>query len=156
MKKCCTCKEEKPLQEFTKNRSNSDGLSKYCRSCVKNRDKKHYQNDSRKKYLKEAAMVSRDRNRQYLLEYLCDKCCVDCGESDPVVLEFDHQGDKHNDISKMAHNGTSLRTLKQELDKCEIRCANCHRRKTAKDFDWFRQRSSIGRAMVFQARKPTE
>jgi hypothetical protein len=29
-------------------------------------------------------------------------------------------------------------TILKELSKCDVRCANCHRRRTARDFKWFR------------------
>jgi hypothetical protein len=29
----------------------------------------------------------------------------------------------------------------EELQKCDVRCANCHRRKTARDFKWFKSDS---------------
>lgn len=57
--------------------------------------------------------------------------CVDCGESDPIVLEFDHvKGKKVTNISDMAVQSYSIQTIKNEMRKCEIRCANCHRKKT--------------------------
>lgn len=145
MKTCSTCKEKKSLEEFHRNKSTSDGFAKCCKSCAKARDKKQYNKhtDERKIYLKEKSYLARERNRQFLLDFLSEHACVDCGESDPIVLEFDHQGDKNNDVSRMAHCGCSIETLKKELSKCEIRCANCHRRKTARDFNWFRQRSSV-------------
>jgi hypothetical protein len=65
--------------------------------------------------------------------------CVDCSESDPVALDFDHgNGLKSRNISEMIHAGVSLENLKLEMEKCVVRCANCHRKKTAKDFDWFK------------------
>ena len=78
---------------------------------------------------------NRDRtaaeNRFKLWQYLVGKGCVDCGERDPVVLQFDHLRDKRNSISEMIVNGWSWETIRLELGKCEIRCANCHQRKTA-------------------------
>jgi hypothetical protein len=56
--------------------------------------------------------------------------CVDCGERDMLVLEFDHIGDKRGQVSQMVFN-VSLATLKREIAECEIRCCNCHRRVTA-------------------------
>ena len=57
--------------------------------------------------------------------------CVDCGESDPVVLEFDHvRGKKKKSIADMVSHSYSIETIKKEIRKCEIRCANCHRKKT--------------------------
>jgi hypothetical protein len=63
---------------------------------------------------------------------------VECGESDIVVLEFDHQRDKTLNVSALSREGYSLDRLKQEIAKCEAVCANCQRRRTAKQFGWYR------------------
>jgi hypothetical protein len=56
---------------------------------------------------------------------------VDCGESDPIVLEFDHiRGKKVGDVSTLAGQAFSWHKLSAEIAKCEVRCANCHRRRT--------------------------
>jgi len=68
------------------------------------------------------------RNRNFVKEYLKEHHCVDCGNSNILVLDFDHvRGEKITNISKMVSNGSSLRTLLREIEKCEIRCSNCHR-----------------------------
>lgn len=72
--------------------------------------------------------------RAYVMDYLCTNPCVDCGEVDPIVLEFDHQRDKRYNISKLITNNCSLKRLVLEIDKCQVRCANCHRRKTASTY----------------------
>ena len=57
--------------------------------------------------------------------------CVDCGESDPIVLEFDHIcGEKIHNIADMVNQSYSIETIKNEIRKCQVRCANCHRKKT--------------------------
>jgi hypothetical protein len=72
------------------------------------------------------------------MEYLKGKECVDCGETDAVVLELDHvNGKKHRNVGDMM-SGYGWKRILAEISKCEIRCANCHRRKTARDFKWFR------------------
>jgi hypothetical protein len=74
-----------------------------------------------------------ERNVRLTYEYLLQHPCVDCGEADPVVLEFDHvNGDKDGNIGNMIGSGRTWRRLLIEIDKCEVRCANCHRRATAR------------------------
>jgi hypothetical protein len=77
--------------------------------------------------------------RALMFEYLSDKSCIDCGEKDPVVLEFDHRekDKKFKHISKLMSGHYSWNSVLNEIDKCDIRCANCHRRKTYIQFGFF-------------------
>ena len=71
-------------------------------------------------------------NKARLLETLS---CVDCSERDPIVLEFDHRdsGLKVASVSRMmATHGWS--TVLTEIAKCDVRCVNSHRRRTARQF----------------------
>ena len=71
---------------------------------------------------------SKERNRKFVIEYLKTHPCVDCGNSDIRVLEFDHViGTKEENISHTVRNAWSLKRLMLEIDKCEVRCCNCHR-----------------------------
>ena len=97
--------------------------------------KKHY--EANKEAYKGRAVrhnkKARERNRNYVLEYLRSHPCIDCEEGDIIVLEFDHvKGEKICEISTAANSGWSLERLKKEIEKCEVRCANCHRRATHK------------------------
>ena len=68
------------------------------------------------------------RNKAYVKSYLESKSCIDCGNSDIRVLEFDHiNDDKLYDVSYMVTKAYRLDLIKQEIEKCEIRCCNCHR-----------------------------
>jgi hypothetical protein len=71
------------------------------------------------------------KKREYIREYLKTHCCIDCKETDPIVLEFDHiRGEKLCDIAAIKWSRHSVKKLEEEIAKCEIRCANCHRRRT--------------------------
>jgi hypothetical protein len=83
---------------------------------------------------------------------------VDCGLDDPLLLEYDHIGQKRNGVMKLAWNEVSIRMLAEEIRNCEVRCCNCHRRRTAATRGWARAQavnlvpspcSSIGRASGF-------
>jgi hypothetical protein len=67
---------------------------------------------------------------EFLIEFLADHPCVDCSESDPIVLEFDHRGDKLFNISNGLRD-RNWQTVLAEMEKCDVVCANCHRRRTA-------------------------
>jgi len=70
--------------------------------------------------------------RQHLFELLTVRQCADCGEKDPLVLDFDHVDpkSKFKSVAKMLSGHYSWISVLKEIDKCEVRCANCHRRKT--------------------------
>jgi hypothetical protein len=70
--------------------------------------------------------------RARLWAYLLAHPCVDCGETDPLVLDFDHvRGDKVGEICILVGNRRPWPLIEAEIAKCDVRCANCHRRKTA-------------------------
>ncbi len=64
--------------------------------------------------------------------YLSDHPCVDCGESDLRVLDFDHRegASKHTEVMKLAQDGYSIARVLAEIEKCDVRCRNCHARVT--------------------------
>jgi hypothetical protein len=70
-----------------------------------------------------------------LFGYFSTHPCVDCGEADPIVLEFDHieKETKLAAVSELVWLQRPWRIILEEIKKCEVRCANCHRRKTAKE-----------------------
>ena len=88
--------------------------------------------DRKKEYDKNWINHRRSIKRQAVFEYFQKHWCIDCGERDPIVLEFDHvdRTKKVNTVSAMIRSGTSIETMMLEIAKCVVRCANCHRRRT--------------------------
>ena len=68
--------------------------------------------------------------RQRLVKIKETSGCTDCGESNPIVLDFDHLKYKKYNVSRMIHDGFSWKAIKKEIEKCEVVCANCHRIRT--------------------------
>jgi 5-methylcytosine-specific restriction endonuclease McrA len=95
--------------------------------------KEHYA-ANRQRYIDQAAAQKRKallKRTMYLIEFFKTHPCSDCGEQDPVVLEFDHLRDKSFNISQKFRE-RAWQTILDEMEKCEVVCANCHRRRTAK------------------------
>lgn len=74
------------------------------------------------------------------MAYLATHPCVDCGEDDVVVLEFDHLRDKTANVSALVAGFSGIKRVFQEIEKCEVVCANCHRRRTARAQNSYRLR----------------
>ena len=80
--------------------------------------------------------VQRLRNREFVKSIKEISECIDCGENNPLVLDFDHvKGEKIMAISNMSNKAYCIDTISKEMDKCEVRCANCHRIITEKRRD---------------------
>lgn len=100
--------------------------------------KERYTNDEehRNKHKLRVQVSNKNRNqkiREFLISYLMTHPCVDCFESDLTVLDFDHvAGVKILDIGGMYRRAWTIEKIENEITKCEVRCSNCHRRKTAK------------------------
>jgi hypothetical protein len=82
--------------------------------------------------------AQRRRNRDALLAYLIAHPCVDCGETDPRCLDFDHRDPRRKKASISRLIGyAEWDDLLLEIAECDVRCANCHRKRTAQQFRWW-------------------
>lgn len=123
-RRCNKCGQTKPLTEFARFKRLS-----WCKECKRQYEREYYRaNKARRIEWNERNVQIR---REFILKYLLAHPCADCGEADPIVLDFDHvQGEKIEAVSAMAWQGYSIERLEAEIAKCEVVCSNCHRRRT--------------------------
>lgn len=152
---CNKCKKESdnPSQDFHSDRSKKDGLCTICKAC-KTKNATTWQ-DANKEHKAEYDKARRSRDdiaaserarrlrraeegylspkMSFILNYLLGHPCVDCKEDDIRVLEFDHlpEYQKLFSISRSHREEVfDIEMIKKEIDKCEVRCKNCHKKKT--------------------------
>jgi len=110
-----------------------------CRVCRADYKKQHYA-ANRGRYVEQARRRKQEQalaRMRYLLKYFETHPCADCRETDALVLEFDHLADKRFNIGS-ALPYRNWQSILDEIAKCEVVCANCHRRRTARRRGWLR------------------
>jgi len=114
-----------------------------CRLCKVARAKEYDGRPENKKIRDEYNRSKFVTGQIWINDYLLKHPCVDCGEADPVVLEFDHivQLKTNRDVTSMMLY--SIQKILSEIAKCEVVCANCHTRRTAKRADTLRWRLNV-------------
>ena len=129
------CSQEKiwkPKSEFNWYDKQHEILQQICRECEQQQRRNSYANNrERAKVINRVSMLNaREAAREYVFQYALEHPCQDCGETNPLVLTFDHvRGVKKGNISDMVGRGWSLDTIKAEIAKCDIVCFNCHMRR---------------------------
>ena len=130
---CYRCHKVKPATEFNWRRKAINQRDSFCRPWRAMYKQEHY-TANKQRYVDNAAKTKarlRHKRTLYLLDYFETHPCADCGVRDPVVLEFDHLRDKCFNIGSEISRRTWASVL-EEIEKCEVVCANCHRRRTAR------------------------
>lgn len=132
MKICCRCDEPKELTEFTPRYKGGVvvGIRGHCKECQRHAVTRSASAPSARVRFKVKRADRWAYKAAKIDEYFAAHPCVDCGESDRVVLEFDHvRGEKLFNIS-MAVRDAAWSKLIAEIEKCDVRCVNCHLRRS--------------------------
>jgi len=126
-KKCSHCKEYKELAEFHKNKSKKDGHQHACKECRKIYIRKNYL-ENKQAYI-DRSEKTKIKNRELVWNIKLNSKCIKCGEDHPSVLDFHHRNkeEKKFTISQSYMNHGKLKIL-EEIKKCDVLCANCHRK----------------------------
>lgn len=146
IKTCSICGEAKNNDNFYYRNRTKSVLHSQCKDCYteKRRESwKTYYHKHGSKYRQHAVQRNRELKaslRNKMLEYLDNKRCVECGINNPIVLEFDHIDPKTKSFSIASgiSNTRSWESIMEEIDKCQILCANCHKIKTSKEQNWYK------------------
>jgi hypothetical protein len=131
-RKCIRCSELKPEEAFSWRRRERAERDSFCRACRAAYGKEHYL-ANRERYIEQAKKQKQRlmlERTAWLIEHFKLNPCSDCGETDPIVLEFDHLRDKALSIGAELSR-RRWQSILEEISKCEVVCANCHRRRTA-------------------------
>jgi hypothetical protein len=100
-------------------------------------ERERYQNGDRKRKEDNRQKIV-EKARDYIWSVLESSACVDCSNSDPLVLEFDHRDNSGKLYNIAEMHRLSVSKIKEEIAKCEVRCANCHKKRTAVQFGFWR------------------
>lgn len=149
-KNCKDCRLPLLITDFAIHHRTPDGKEyrqSSCKVCVKKYNENYYR--LKAESIKAGAAQYRAQNKgsiarrveqrllensQYIQKIKEETPCTDCGidRLPPFCMDFDHlEGtDKRCNVSKMMMSAYSLKTLKEEIAKCELVCSNCHRLRT--------------------------
>lgn len=128
MRTCTICKIEKKTDEFNKNSARKDRLQTRCKVCDSELARANYHLKYKQSTLKRA-YKRKDELFAWYQELKQKLSCSKCGDKRFYVLDFHHRekDDKFKSISNMIAQGFSKQRILDEMDKCNILCANCHR-----------------------------
>jgi hypothetical protein len=82
--------------------------------------------ESEKEHVKKRKLGIRRWFENYKIKLKCKKC----QENHPATIDFHHKEgeEKERNISYLVSNGYSVEKIQKELKKCQVLCANCHRK----------------------------
>ncbi len=90
----------------------------------KEAQRQHYLNNKQK--YRDGIQERRKRNKEYA--HSMKVCCKKCGLKDKVCLDFHHLSNKIETVAQLIRDATTIEKLQLEIDKCEVLCANCHKK----------------------------
>ncbi len=134
----CKCGETK-IRVPAKMR-NKTYLRWRCNECQKKRQRASVAKN-RLEYNRRHANRAQLRHRlhmQKVVDYLRKNLCMDCGETDWMVLQFDHVRDQKTFMISYGLSHRTWEAIEAEIAKCDVRCANCHIRKTIERSGWLK------------------
>ncbi len=125
---CSQCRKTKSIEEFNFRNKKLNIKHSYCSECGKVFTRNHYKNN-KTQYLKRNLRAY--KKRRDFVHQSKSKPCADCGVQYPFyVMDFDHREDeiKEHQLNQIARK--KMKTIENEIAKCDVVCSNCHRERT--------------------------
>lgn len=109
---CTKCGRELPLDQFHWRDKKKGTRRSECKDC--------HTGYMKQRYAEKQNIIEEQKAQQK---------CLKCGESRGYVLDYHHinPNNKETDISHMLSNRSNLKDIQNEIAKCIVLCANCHR-----------------------------
>lgn len=144
LKVCCRCHYALPVQDFALRSKILNSRASMCKQCHRDYTKEHY--GANKKYYRNKNKQKTKRHEE-LLRQLKSNPCVDCGGVFPwYCMDFDHRDSASKKAPVSRLRSTSKRLLLEEVAKCDLVCAICHRKRT-----WDRAHGGMADTPVLEA-----
>ena len=110
LNRCTKCKKLLPISDFKKDKRSPKGYENTCKKCC------------------HALVLNRkQRIKAQCVEYLGGKCMKCKNKYPTAVFDFHHRNPSEKSFNIGDRGCVAFNTLKPELDKCDLLCANCHR-----------------------------
>lgn len=147
IKTCSRCKKELPIENFSRNKTKKDGFQSQCKACSSYFSKTNYVKN--KEHILSRNNKTRLGKIKIYQEYKSKLKCSKCGEDDSACLDF-HHIDPSTKLFSIGHEGMGygIKKIFEEIDKCIVLCANCHRKHHYYENSNNSCRSSVGRALA--------
>ena len=140
-KKCSTCGSIKEVIHFHKNSYHKDGHAHECKQCCTVRQAAYYLKNKEKSKIRvklwsikhKKSIEARNKKelsvrRHIINKYKKDNGCYFCGEDEPIALDFHHKDPTQKDYNVSNLTRSTGKKLWEEIDKCIVVCASCHRK----------------------------
>lgn len=139
---CGRCRTTKRSEDFGVKDRSRGWLQPWCRECEREYKAAWYARHRAEhiEHVRVQRAATKEANRARILAYLTEHPCVGCGETNLVVLDFDHLRDKRRNVTYMVSAGFPWATIEKEIVKRQVLCANCHRIKTARERGFYDQK----------------
>lgn len=130
MAKCIKCNTDKNEEEFSFKYKAKGVRANICKICKRIIDNNYYdQSEVRRFKLRATALERKSANKEWFKEFKSQCSCAKCGVNEVYMLDFHHidPNNKDTEVSKLLDSSYSLDTIKNEILKCIVLCANHHR-----------------------------
>ena len=124
-KVCSMCKLEKNESDFLFKNKAKNLRQSCCSECFKVVRKKSYEKNKEYYYIRNKKR--RIEISKWFFEMKSELSCELCGFSHPGALDFHHKDKKEKDTEVSNLLKYSKKRILEEIEKCVVLCANCHR-----------------------------